>query len=32
MYTDDMYCPLSMDLFKEPVITDNGITYEKEYI
>ena len=32
MYTDDMYCPLSMDLFKDPVITDNGITYEKEYI
>ena len=27
-----MTCPISLDLFKEPVIVSSGHTYEKEYL
>ena len=27
-----MTCPISLDIFKDPVIVNSGHTYEKEYI
>ena len=31
-FYDALTCPISLDIFKEPVIVSSGHTYEKEYI
>ncbi|WP_194847733.1 U-box domain-containing protein [Candidatus Neptunochlamydia vexilliferae] len=31
-YPDDLLCPLTLDLFKDPVITNDGHTFEREAI
>ena len=31
-FYDALTCPISLDIFKEPVIVNSGHTYEKEYI
>ena len=30
--SDDLYCPITKSLFKYPVVTSDGITYEKKNI